>query len=51
MAASTCSCSVMAACQAGADNTRQNQMLVYNELKKGTAPAAIKTRKGAAQRK
>ncbi|MBI4475316.1 MAG: DUF1028 domain-containing protein [Acidobacteria bacterium] len=26
----------VAACQAGADNTRQNQMLVYNELKKGT---------------
>src|ERR1044071_9930333 len=24
----------VAACQAGADNTRQNQMLVYNELKK-----------------
>src|SRR5688572_24380758 len=31
----------VAACQAGADNTRQNQMLVYNELKKGTPPADI----------
>lgn len=31
----------VAACQAGADNTRQNQMLVYNELKKGTPPAQI----------
>src|SRR6187549_4198683 len=31
----------VAACQAGADNTRQNQMLVYNELKKGTSPAQI----------
>src|SRR6187397_346127 len=31
----------VAACQAGADNTRQNQMLVYNELKKGTTPAQI----------
>jgi uncharacterized Ntn-hydrolase superfamily protein len=31
----------VAACQAGVDNTRQNQMLVYNELKKGTPPADI----------
>ncbi len=31
----------VAACQAGADNTRQNQMLVYNELRKGTSPQAI----------
>lgn len=31
----------VAACQAGVDNTRQNQMLVYNELKKGTPPAQI----------
>ncbi|MDY6947265.1 MAG: DUF1028 domain-containing protein [Pseudomonadota bacterium] len=31
----------VAACQAGADNTHNNQMLVYNELKKGTAPADI----------
>jgi uncharacterized Ntn-hydrolase superfamily protein len=31
----------VAACQAGVDNTRQNQMLVYDELKKGTAPADI----------
>lgn len=31
----------VAACQAGVDNTRENQMLVYNELKKGTAPAQI----------
>lgn len=31
----------VAACQAGADNTRENQMLVYRELKKGTAPAEI----------
>src|SRR4029453_14938710 len=28
-------------CQAGVDNTRQNQMLVYNELKKGTPPPDI----------
>ena len=28
----------VAACQAGADNTRLNQMLVYAELKKGTPP-------------
>jgi uncharacterized Ntn-hydrolase superfamily protein len=31
----------VAACQAGADNTRENQMLVYTELKKGTAPTDI----------
>jgi uncharacterized Ntn-hydrolase superfamily protein len=31
----------VAACQAGADNTHENQMLVYNELKKGTTPAQI----------
>lgn len=31
----------VAACQAGADNTRENQMLVYKELKKGTPPADI----------
>jgi uncharacterized Ntn-hydrolase superfamily protein len=31
----------VAACQAGVDNTRENQMLVYNELKKGTPPAEI----------
>jgi len=31
----------VAACQAGADNTRENQMLVYNELKKGTSPVQI----------
>jgi uncharacterized Ntn-hydrolase superfamily protein len=31
----------VAACQAGVDNTRRNQMLVYNELKKGTPPADI----------
>ncbi len=31
----------VAACQAGADNTRANQMLVYNELKKGTPPMLI----------
>lgn len=31
----------VAACQAGVDNTRLNQMLVYNELKKGTPPAQI----------
>lgn len=31
----------VAACQAGADNTRLNQMLVYNELRKGTAPDKI----------
>lgn len=33
----------VAACQAGVDNTRQNQMLVYNELRKGTPPADIIT--------
>src|SRR5690242_21227891 len=31
----------VAACQAGADNTRQNQMLVYNEMKKGTPAPQI----------
>jgi uncharacterized Ntn-hydrolase superfamily protein len=31
----------VAACQAGVDNTRENQMLVYNELRKGTLPAQI----------
>lgn len=31
----------VAACQAGVDNTRENQMLVYNELKKGTPPPQI----------
>jgi uncharacterized Ntn-hydrolase superfamily protein len=31
----------VAACQAGVDNTRENQMLVYNELRKGTPPTAI----------
>jgi len=31
----------VAACQAGADNTRENQMLVYAELKNGTPPAKI----------
>lgn len=31
----------VAACQAGADNTRENQMLVYAELKKGTPPTEI----------
>lgn len=31
----------VAACQAGADNTRENQMLVYNELRKGTPPEQI----------
>jgi len=31
----------VAACQAGVDNTRDNQMLVYAELKKGTPPAEI----------
>jgi uncharacterized Ntn-hydrolase superfamily protein len=31
----------VAACQAGVDNTRANQMLVYQELLKGTDPAAI----------
>lgn len=31
----------VAACQAGADNTHENQMLVYRELKNGTPPADI----------
>jgi TolB protein len=31
----------VAACQSGVDNTRENQMLVYNELRKGTSPARI----------
>jgi len=31
----------VAACQAGADNTRKNQMTVFEELKKGTEPAKI----------
>lgn len=31
----------VAACQAGADNTRRNQMLVYNEMKKGTPATKI----------
>src|SRR5688572_20303685 len=31
----------VAACQAGVDNTRENQMLVYREIKKGTPPAQI----------
>ena len=31
----------VAACQAGVDNTRANQMLVYGELRKGTDPARI----------
>jgi uncharacterized Ntn-hydrolase superfamily protein len=31
----------VAACQAGADNTRENQMLVFNELGKGTPPVKI----------
>lgn len=31
----------VAACQAGVDNSRKNQMLVYNEIKKGTPPAKI----------
>ena len=31
----------VAACQAGVDGTHANQMLVYNELKKGTDPARI----------
>ena len=31
----------VAACQAGADNTRRNQMTVFEELKKGTDPAKI----------
>src|SRR3954453_4770320 len=31
----------VAACQAGVDNTHQNQMLVFDELEKGTHPKAI----------
>ncbi|HYW31256.1 MAG TPA: DUF1028 domain-containing protein [Gemmatimonas sp.] len=31
----------VAACQASVDGTHANQMLVYNELKKGTAPSRI----------
>jgi hypothetical protein len=31
----------VAACQAGVDNTHTNQMLVYNELQKGTSPERI----------
>src|SRR5437868_11844445 len=31
----------VAACQAAADGTKQNQMLVFNELQKGTDPAKI----------
>ena len=31
----------VAACQAAADNTHQNQMLVFTELQKGTDPARI----------
>ncbi|HSF17623.1 MAG TPA: DUF1028 domain-containing protein [Vicinamibacteria bacterium] len=31
----------VAACQAGVDNTRANQMIVYEELRKGTDPARI----------
>ena len=31
----------VAACQAAVDGTHKNQMLVYEELKKGTSPAAI----------
>lgn len=31
----------VAACQAGVDNTHQNQMLVFHELEKGTDPKAI----------
>ena len=31
----------VAACQAGVDNTHQNQMLVFEELKKGTDPKVI----------
>lgn len=31
----------VAACQAGVDNTRENQRIVYEELKKGTEPARI----------
>ena len=31
----------VAACQASVDGTHQNQMLVFHELQRGTAPAAI----------
>src|SRR4249920_1079860 len=31
----------VAACQSSVDNTHANQMLVFNELKKGTDPAEI----------
>jgi uncharacterized Ntn-hydrolase superfamily protein len=31
----------VAACQAGVDDTRENQKIVYEELKKGTEPARI----------
>lgn len=31
----------VAACQAGVDNTRQDQMLVYREIQKGTPPEKI----------
>ena len=31
----------VAACQAGVDNTRANQMIVYDELRKGTDPERI----------
>lgn len=31
----------VAACQAGVDNTRRNQMLVYAEIRKGTPPETI----------
>src|ERR1043165_3504819 len=31
----------VAACQAGVDGTHQNQMLVFNELEKGTDPKRI----------
>src|SRR5471032_1811494 len=31
----------VAACQAGVDNTHQNQMLVFKELQKGTDPKQI----------
>jgi hypothetical protein len=31
----------IAACQAGVDSTHANQMLVFNELQKGTAPSRI----------
>lgn len=31
----------VAACQAGVDNTRENQRIVYEELKKGTEPTRI----------